>query len=137
MARAKKMKITKRGTTETDHTIGVRLRGRRLEQHMSQEELAKKIGVSFQQIQKYEKGVNRIGSGRLLQLADILDCDISFFYDGLTGNNSNGNKNVSKFAAFMATTDGVAINEAMMKLTDEHRRGVIDLARVLVRAYGD
>jgi transcriptional regulator with XRE-family HTH domain len=107
-----------------------------MEQHISQGDLAAKIGVTFQQVQKYEKGVNRIGSARLVQIANILEVDTSYFLANLNGN--GGDKATSsRFVEFLATKDGVDINEAMMKLPDAHRRGVIDLARSLVRAYGE
>jgi len=122
-----------RRVTGMDRTIGLRLRARRLEQHMSQDELAQRLGLSFQQVQKYEKGVNRIGSVRLMEIAKILGVEPSYF---LSDMKSNGHGPASKFIEFLATTDGVAINEAMMKLNDEHRQGVIQLARTLVRAYG-
>ena len=62
----------KRGTTPTDQLLGQRIRARRLEQHISQSELGDKLGVSFQQVQKYEKGVNRVGSARLMEIAAAL-----------------------------------------------------------------
>lgn len=64
-----------------DTTLGIRLRLRRVEQKMSQSDLADKLGVSFQQIQKYEKGVNRISAPRLLQIAKLLEVPVTFFYD--------------------------------------------------------
>ena len=133
---AKRISVTSnvRRVTAMDRTIGVRLRARRLEQHMSQDDLAHQIGVSFQQVQKYEKGTNRVGSARLVEIARILEVDTGYFLsdpkaivNGVTE---------SKFIEFLATADGVKINEAMMKLSEAHRREVIDLARVLVRAYG-
>jgi transcriptional regulator with XRE-family HTH domain len=124
----------KRSATGLDRTIGVRLRARRLETHLSQTDLADKLGVSFQQVQKYEKGVNRIGSSRLVEIAKILQVEPSYFFGDMK---SNGHGSASKFIEFLATSDGVAINEAMMRLGDAHRRGVIDLARSLVRAYGE
>lgn len=127
---------SKRGVTVVDQHIGTRLRARRLELHISQEEVARKLGLSFQQIQKYEKGVNRIGSSRLVDIAHILDVDTSYFLMNLKGNDGgNGKATTSHFVEFLATTDGVAINEAMMKLDEPHRRSIIDLARILVRAY--
>ena len=143
MARTSKPKVNhrvkvtagKRGVTAMDRLIGHRLRARRLELHVSQNELAEKLCLSFQQVQKYEKGVNRVGSGRLMEIAQVLECDTAYFLADAKG---NGNGHVtSKFVEFLATKDGVDINEAMMLLGEEHRRGVIDLARVLVRAYGD
>ena len=130
----------RRSVTPMDKTIGVRLRARRLEQHMSQDELAQQLGVSFQQVQKYEKGVNRVGSARLIEIARILEIQTDYF---LSDPNPNGNGSKqqaatgSRFAGFLATADGVKIVEAMMKLDDTHQRMVIDLAQSLVRAYGE
>lgn len=124
-----------RGVTKMDGVIGNRLRARRLEMHISQSELADGLGVSFQQVQKYEKGVNRIGSSRLVQIANHLKVDTAYFFNDLQANGKM--TSVSNFAEFLATREGVEINEAMLKLSEPHRRGVIDLARSLVRAYGE
>jgi transcriptional regulator with XRE-family HTH domain len=70
-----------RSTSTVDLTIGLRLRLRRLEQRLSQEQLASKLGVSFQQVQKYEKGTNRIGASRLHQIAKLLEVPLTFFFD--------------------------------------------------------
>ena len=70
-----------RSAGRADKILGQRIRVRRAELKMSQEELGAKLGVSFQQIQKYEKGVNRIGSVRLGLIAKVLEVPISFFYD--------------------------------------------------------
>jgi transcriptional regulator with XRE-family HTH domain len=132
------MTATTRGVTAVDRLIGTRVRARRMEQHVSQQDLAAKIGVTFQQVQKYEKGVNRIGSARLVQIASFLEVDTSYFLANLNGTGNGGDKaTASRFVEFLATKEGVEINEAMMKLPDAHRRGVIDLARSLVRAYGE
>lgn len=125
-----------RGVTGMDRTIGLRLRARRLEQHMSQDALAEKLGVSFQQVQKYEKGVNRVGSARLVEIARVLDVDTAYFLGDLNGNGKQS-VTISRFAEFMATKDGLDINEAMIKLSEPHRRAMIDMARSLVRAYGE
>jgi transcriptional regulator with XRE-family HTH domain len=77
---AKKMKPRSAG--KPDIELGRRIRVRRLEQHISQAELGDKLGVSFQQVQKYEKGVNRVGAARLQQIAIVLDVPVTFFYDG-------------------------------------------------------
>jgi transcriptional regulator with XRE-family HTH domain len=125
-----------RGVTGVDRAIGLRLRARRLELHVSQDGLAQKLGVSFQQVQKYEKGVNRIGSSRLVEIARVLEVDTAYFLADLNGNSDKAIVTVSRFAEFMATKDGLDINEAMIRLSEPHRRGVIELARSLVRAYG-
>jgi len=75
-------KQNQRSAGKPDVELGKRIRLRRVEQHMSQTELGDKLGVSFQQVQKYEKGVNRVGAARLQQIATSLDVPITFFYSG-------------------------------------------------------
>src|SRR5262249_52278027 len=77
---AKRMK--QRSAGKPDIELGKRIRLRRVEQKISQAELGEKLGVSFQQVQKYEKGVNRVGAARLQQIANALDVPVTFFYDG-------------------------------------------------------
>lgn len=72
--------VRARRATPVDAEVGQRVRTRRLEQGLSQTELGDKSGVTFQQIQKYEKGVNRIGAGRLQQIATVLDVPVTYFY---------------------------------------------------------
>ena len=74
--------VKPRSSGEPDIELGRRIRLRRVEQKMSQDELGKKLGVSFQQVQKYEKGVNRIAANRLQKIASALDVPLTFFYDG-------------------------------------------------------
>ncbi len=71
-----------RSVTKSDLDMGHRILLRRTEINMSQSDLGKILGVSFQQIQKYEKGKNRVGAGRLQQIAEALDVPITFFYEG-------------------------------------------------------
>jgi transcriptional regulator with XRE-family HTH domain len=126
-----------RSTTLADQLIGQRLRARRMELHVSQQQLGEKIGVSFQQVQKYEKGLNRIGSARLAQIADKLGTTITYFLDDLPSDSKKDLK-PSPLHAFLATKDGFDINEAMMKLENhELRRSVIDFVRKLGSVYGD
>jgi transcriptional regulator with XRE-family HTH domain len=70
-----------RSTVKYDHELGMRIRLRRVEMKISQSELADKLGVTFQQVQKYEKGVNRVGASRLQQVATALDVPVTFFFD--------------------------------------------------------
>src|ERR1700690_3493351 len=74
--------INARSSGKYDVELGKRVRLRRVEMKISQSELADKLGVSFQQVQKYEKGVNRVGAARLQQIATALDVPVTFFYDG-------------------------------------------------------
>lgn len=73
-----------------DIHVGSRVRLRRTLLGMSQEKLADAVGLTFQQIQKYERGTNRIGSSRLYQFAQVLDVPVSFFFDGMPSEASNG-----------------------------------------------
>ncbi|MGH1376249.1 MAG: helix-turn-helix domain-containing protein [Alphaproteobacteria bacterium] len=78
-----KNRKTKGIANESDAIIGKNLKNIRILKDMSQEMLASKVGITFQQIQKYEKGVNRIAASRLLELASILNVDLKIFYKGL------------------------------------------------------
>jgi transcriptional regulator with XRE-family HTH domain len=77
---AEKFKPRSSGKPEIE--MGKKIRLRRVEQRLSQSDLGEKLGVSFQQVQKYEKGVNRVGATRLQQIATALDVSVAFFYDG-------------------------------------------------------
>jgi transcriptional regulator with XRE-family HTH domain len=74
-----------RSAGKSDIEMGKRIRLRRVEMNMSQAELGDKLGVSFQQVQKYEKGVNRVGANRLQQIAEALQADVNFFYSDENG----------------------------------------------------
>ena len=74
--------MTSRGTTAVDTHVGQKIRARRTLLGLSQTELADGAGITFQQVQKYEKGVNRVGAARLQQIATALDVPVTFFYDG-------------------------------------------------------
>ncbi len=66
-----------------DRIVGQRLRWRRRELKLTQEQLGEKLGLTFQQVQKYEKGVNRIAAGRLFEIAQVLGITITYFYEGV------------------------------------------------------
>jgi transcriptional regulator with XRE-family HTH domain len=82
MRRGKNDTVTARRADSHDQEVGRRVRARRLECRISQTELANKCGVTFQQVQKYEKGVNRIGASRLERIASALEVPVTFFFDG-------------------------------------------------------
>jgi transcriptional regulator with XRE-family HTH domain len=106
--------------------IGERIRSRRIQVGMSQILLGEALGVTFQQVQKYEKGANRVSAGRLLKIAEVLECDIVNFYKGLRSDRSISD---SLFSQFLSTKEGVAIVEAMLRIrSQEIRRTVIDIA---------
>ena len=74
-----------KAATPMDALVGSRLRSRRKQLRISQERLGKEIGVSFQQVQKYENGTNRIGAGRLAEISKVLDVPVAYFFTGSSG----------------------------------------------------
>ena len=72
----------KKATGTIDKEIGTRMRMRRMLIGMSQEKLGEMLGLTFQQVQKYEKGTNRISVGRMVDIANVLGVDIHFFFEG-------------------------------------------------------
>lgn len=86
----------KGSATKVDAHVGQRVRGRRKEMGLSQEKLARSLGVSFQQVQKYEIGINRVSAGRLWDIADTLEVDIGYFFDGIPKGLSRSRKAKAK-----------------------------------------
>ena len=107
---------------------------------MSQEKLGENLGLTFQQVQKYEKGVNRIGAGRLFDLAHVLGVPIDFFYEDapahhLSGSPGSGFSEPSAendLVDFLATREGLELNKAFVQITDQRvRRSIIEMVRAL------
>jgi transcriptional regulator with XRE-family HTH domain len=118
--------VVARRADSRDEEVGRRVRSRRLECRLSQTELADKIGVTFQQVQKYEKGVNRIGAGRLQRIAEALDVPITFFFDGAPHGKERGGGNSPESAfGFMQTSGAVRIVKAFHNITNRKARQLI------------
>jgi transcriptional regulator with XRE-family HTH domain len=102
---------------------------------MSQEKLGDALGLTFQQVQKYEKGTNRIGASRLQQISQILQVPVSFFFEGApaaytTGRHEGMSEATSPayVSDFLATSDGLALTKAFMRIEDSKlRRRIVDL----------
>lgn len=125
----------KRRITPVDHYIGQRIRSRRLTLNLSQTVLADALDLTFQQVQKYEKGTNRVGTGRLAQIARTLVVPVEWFFEGAPGAASNGKGVVFDFGAqFMSSKDGVAIASAWPSLPKQTQRAIVGLIAALVRA---
>jgi transcriptional regulator with XRE-family HTH domain len=123
-----------------DAHVGSRVRLRRMLVGLSQEKLGERMGLTFQQIQKYEKGVNRIGASRLFQLSQILEVPVQFFFEGAPsadGSSGGGFAEPGTEAflyEFLNTRDGLELNRAFVKIADANvRRSVVDLVRSLGR----
>lgn len=126
-----------------DVHVGSRVRLRRMVLGMSQEKLGEQLGLTFQQVQKYEKGVNRIGAGRLFDLSHVLGVAIQFFYedapayqiDGVSHGGFAERSGDNDIVDFMATREGLELNKAFVRISDARvRRSLIELIRSLAEA---
>jgi transcriptional regulator with XRE-family HTH domain len=123
---------SRKNTADVEALIGECIRSRRIQAGVSQDTLGKALGVTFQQVQKYERGSNRVSAGRPLEIAEVLECSVMDFFEGLGGGKMAAS---GRFSKFLATKDGVAIVEAMLKIEDRAlRRRVIDIAEILAEA---
>jgi transcriptional regulator with XRE-family HTH domain len=125
--------MVKKSPNPTDKHVGSRVRMRRMMLSMSQEKLGDALGLTFQQVQKYEKGTNRIGASRLQQISNILQVPVSFFFEGLPNENQpEGGFSEAPSPAFvsdfLATSDGLALTRSFMRIKDAKlRRKIVDL----------
>lgn len=124
-----------RTANAVDKRIGQRVRTRRLEISMSQERLAELLGVTFQQVQKYEKGVNRIAASRLFDIAAALDMPVARFFEGLTGGRAAAGVAEHKEAYagdVLATPEGAQLIALFASIDSPRvRRRVVELVRAL------
>jgi transcriptional regulator with XRE-family HTH domain len=115
-------------SVDVDSIVGQRIREHRKKLGMTQSDVAKKLGVSFQQFQKCEKGVNRIGAGRLFEIACLLGIPIQALFPS-TPESTAGAKNraqeLEAISEFMASVDGWKLCRAFLKVDDPHKREVI------------
>ena len=128
-----------KGPIDTDVLVGTRVRLRRVELGLSQTQLANALGVTFQQVQKYEKGTNRIGASRLQQISNILQVPVAFFFEGapnLSTSHGDGMKEAPSPAYvsdFLATSEGLALTKAFMRIKEAKlRRRIVDLVEEIV-----
>src|SRR5579885_1452671 len=127
--------MAKKAPNPIDKHVGSRVRMRRMMLNMSQERLGDALGLTFQQVQKYEKGTNRIGASRLQQIAHILQVPVEFFFEGgpeLAGAGQGAGLAEAPSPAyvsdFLATSDGLALTKAFMRIGDSKlRRRIVDL----------
>jgi transcriptional regulator with XRE-family HTH domain len=131
-------RINSRRANPIDKHVGERVRMRRMLLGMSQEKLGEQLGLTFQQVQKYEKGVNRIGASRLFDLAQVLGVPIQFFYEAMPSSVSGqmaapglADKSGEPYVAdFLSSRDSVELNKAFARITDPRiRRSIVDMVR--------
>ena len=120
-----------------DKHVGSRVRMRRLMVGMSQERLGEALGLTFQQIQKYEKGTNRIGASRIQHISEILQVPVSFLFEGSPGSSAGaerfgGAPSPAYIADFLATSEGLALIRAITRISDiKLRRAIVDMVELI------
>ena len=127
--------MAKKSPNPIDRYVGARVRMRRMMLGMSQEKLGDALGLTFQQVQKYEKGANRIGASRLQHIAVIFQVPVSFFFEGapnVPGHHAPSGMAESPSPAyvsdFLATSDGLSLTKAFMRIKNTKlRRRIVDL----------
>ncbi len=129
----------KRPPDQIDVHVGSRVRLLRMTIGLSQERLGEKLGLTFQQIQKYEKGANRISASRLFRIAEVLDVPVASFFDGLPGRRGEGqaagfeeDSPAPYMLDFVGTPEGLQLNRAFTRIADPAvRRRIVELVKSL------
>jgi transcriptional regulator with XRE-family HTH domain len=121
-----------------DVHVGSRVRLRRMMLGMSQEKLGEHLGLTFQQIQKYEKGTNRIGASRLQAIARVLKVPVAFFFEGapglapIAGDQGFDPTATSNVVDFLSTSEGLRLNRAFIRIDDpKKRRKLVELVAAI------
>ena len=132
------MVVNKKKPNPIDIHVGSRIRLRRTMLGMSQEKLGESLGITFQQIQKYEKGTNRVGASRLQNISNILNVPVSFFFEdapGDSGTTASGFAEASSsnyVVDFLSSSEGLQLNRAFVKISDAKvRRKIVELVKAL------
>lgn len=133
------MTENRRAPHPIDVHVGNRMRMRRMMLNMSQDKLGEGVNLTFQQIQKYEKGVNRIGASRLFQISRLLSVPVQFFFEGIESEGADGFAEEAPadfagddFMALLSTPEGVQLCRSFAQISDPKiRRKVLDLIKTL------
>lgn len=128
-----------------DVHVGSRVKLRRTMQNMSQEKLGEALGITFQQIQKYEKGSNRIGASRMQQISAALNVPVEFFFEdaplphGATPVSGMAEAGSTSYVVdFLSSAEGIQLNRAFVRITNSAiRRRIIDMVRTLADETGE
>jgi transcriptional regulator with XRE-family HTH domain len=126
---------TKKSPNPIDIHVGSRVRLRRMMLSMSQEKLGLQLGITFQQIQKYEKGTNRIGASRLQHIATVLSVPVAFFFEDAPGTPDEPagfreGRSGSYVVDFLSSSEGLSLNKAFVRIQDPRiRKRVVELVK--------
>jgi len=132
--------VSKKSPNPIDVHVGSRVRLRRMMLGMSQEKLGEHLGITFQQIQKYEKGTNRIGASRLQAIARVMGVPVSFFFEDAPMIDPDANKSkgfedagsTSYVVDFLSSAEGLSLNKSFVRIKDvKVRRKVVELVKAL------
>jgi transcriptional regulator with XRE-family HTH domain len=137
--------MQKKSPNPVDHHVGSRVRMRRVMLGMSQEKLGDALGITFQQVQKYEKGANRIGASRLESISRVLEVPPAYFFEGMRPSGAQGSFGgfaedpiAAPVTNFLSTAEGLHLNKAFARITDAKvRRRIIDLVVALAAESAD
>ena len=133
--------MIKKTPNPVDKHVGSRVRMRRVLIGMSQEKLGDALGITFQQIQKYEKGTNRIGASRMQQIATVMNVPVSYFFDDAPGTDPKPAgfqeaKGSDYVVDFLTTTEGLQLNKSFVRISDPKvRRKIVDLVSALAEHF--
>ncbi|PLX38089.1 MAG: transcriptional regulator [Hyphomicrobiales bacterium] len=129
---------SKKSPNPIDIHVGSRVRLRRMMLGMSQEKLGEHLGITFQQIQKYEKGTNRVGASRLQHIATVLKVPISFFFEDAPGTPDEAAKGFAEgkpagyVVDFLSSSEGLSLNKAFVQIKDAKvRKRIVELVKAL------
>lgn len=132
------MAVNKKKPNPIDTHVGSRVRLRRAMLGFSQEKLGEALGITFQQVQKYEKGTNRIGASRLQRISEVLSVPVSFFFEDAPSQRAPASgmaepEGSDYVVDFLSTSEGLQLNKAFVRIKDPKiRRRVVELVRSLV-----
>ena len=125
-----------KSSTATDKHVGARVRMRRMMLETSQTSLGEALGITFQQIQKYEKSTNRIGASRLQLIAHILQVPVSFFFEDLPLPSEALSEEGAYIDDFLATSDGLSLTKYFIRIKDPKlRRCIVELVEHIAARY--
>jgi transcriptional regulator with XRE-family HTH domain len=130
---------SKKSPNPIDIHVGSRVRLRRMMLGMSQEKLGEHLGITFQQIQKYEKGTNRIGASRLQAIARVLSVPPAFFFEDAPGvmpvavnQGFDEPQSASYVVDFLSSSEGLSLNKSFVRIKDSKtRKKIVDLVRAI------
>ncbi|SFS02939.1 helix-turn-helix domain-containing protein [Yoonia litorea] len=117
-----------------DVHVGKRIRHRRWMNGTTQQQLAEAVGIKFQQIQKYETGMNRVSASRLWDIANVLNVDVAFFFEGLSEDQKSAGKPNDLPGDILTDKEALELLRSYYAIPENQRRRLFDLARVLSEA---